>query len=136
MTVAETLIIAFNFSAAASARTSCTKRSMTPRTIIKAMTVPPSMSPVANETADRTMSRRTKGLRIALSKRQAQPRCLLSETTFGPLSAKRLSASAPLKPSGADAMRVKTAALSSKAVSTRIGSKWIDLSSCFLASNR
>src|SRR5680860_153505 len=48
-TLAVTLIIAFSFSAAASALASCTKRSDTPRITIKAITVPARTSPVANE---------------------------------------------------------------------------------------
>ena len=53
MTVAVTWIMALSFAAAASARASCTKRSVTLSTTMAAITVPARASPVANEIADR-----------------------------------------------------------------------------------
>ena len=60
--------------AAASARASCTKRSDTPRVTISDITVPARASPVANEMIASPISKMTRGLRVAVSNRQSQPR--------------------------------------------------------------
>jgi hypothetical protein len=78
---------------------------------------------VANEIVASTTSRMTSGLRVAVSNRHSQPRCLLAATTFGPTFAKRLAASFSLKPSAAVFIREKTSLVSNCATSARIGEK-------------
>ena len=60
--------------AAASARASCTKRSDTPRVTISDITVPARASPVANEMIASPINKMTRGLRVAVSNCQSQPR--------------------------------------------------------------
>ena len=97
-TVAVTWIMAFSFSAAASARASCQKRSPTLSTTITAITEPARASPVRKETTDKVVSRITSGLRVILRTRSGQPCFRSCATSFGPVVRARSSASACVKP--------------------------------------
>ncbi len=70
--VAVTRIRARSAAAAESALASWTKRSVTPSTIMSAMTVAARRSPVASDTAARTASRTTSGLRSVCNNRSGQ----------------------------------------------------------------
>ncbi len=93
-TVAVTWIMAFSFAAAAPARASCQKRSPTLSATIMAITVPARASPVANETAERIVSRITSGLRMIFRSRMGQPCGFSCATSLGPVLRARNSASA------------------------------------------
>ena len=89
-TVAVTWIMAFSFSAAASARASCQKRSPTLSATITAITEPARASPVRKETADKVVSRITSGLRMIFRTRTGQPCFRSCATSFGPAVARPL----------------------------------------------
>ena len=97
-TVAVTWIMALSFSAAASARASCQKRSPTLSATITAITVPARASPVRKETADKVVSRITSGLRMIFRTRMSQPCFRSCATSFGPVVRARSSASACVRP--------------------------------------
>ncbi len=99
-TSAVTWIMAFSLAAAASARASCTKRSVALSTTMQAITVPARASPVAKEIDERAASRITSGLRRMISSRINQPRRRSCATSFGPTVRARASASACGRPSG------------------------------------
>ena len=97
-TVAVTWIMALSFCAAASARTSCQKRSTTLSATIIAITVPPRASPVRKETIDSVVNRITSGLRVVFRRRRSQPCFRSCAISFGPAVRARSSASSSVKP--------------------------------------
>ena len=108
-TVAVTWIMALSFSAAASARASCKKRSPTLSATIPAITEPARASPVRKEIADRVDSRITSGLRMIFRRRMGQPCFFSCATSFGPVVRARSSASACVRPA-ADVRKSRSSA--------------------------
>jgi len=90
--------MALSFSAAASARASCQKRSPTLSATITAITDPARASPVRKDIADKVESRMTSGLRMILRTWMGQPCFFSCATSFGPVFCARSSASAWVSP--------------------------------------
>ena len=108
-TVAVTWIMALSFSAAASARASCQKRSPTLSATIPAITEPARASPVRKDIADKVESRMTSGLRMIFRTRMGQPCFFSCATSFGPVVRARSSASACVSPA-ADVRKSRSSA--------------------------